>query len=176
MEKVVISLGANLGNRLENLNSARQAITERIGSVEACSKLYETKALLKPGAPLEFDKPYLNACLLVLTEMEPFKLLGQLKEIELELGRVPSRTRWAPRPIDLDIILYGEKLLESESLEIPHPEISNRDFILQGICEIDSDLTCPKSGLAYSEVLKKFKNPLVEFQTKESSLDWPYRN
>ena len=88
---------------------------------------------------------FLNMAISVETELEPRELLEALHEIEAELDRV-RLIRWGPRTIDLDIIFYGERIIDEEDLHIPHIDFMNRDFVLSPIAEIAPDLTDPRSG------------------------------
>ena len=108
--------------------------------VEAVSSLYESPP--QPPAP---PPSYYNAAARVTTSLEPDALLRHLKRIERRLGR-KDRARWSPRPIDLDIALYDDLVLETDTLTIPHPRIAERAFVLQPLLDLDPDLTHPVTG------------------------------
>jgi len=109
-------------------------------SVDAVSSLYESPP--QPPAP---PPSYYNAAARVTTLLEPEALLGHLKRIERRLGR-KDRARWSPRPIDLDIALYDDLILETDTLTIPHPRIVERAFVLQPLLDLDAALTHPRTG------------------------------
>lgn len=134
-----IGLGSNLGNRLENLESAARALAARL---ERVSPVYTTPALRPLGAPDEWDIPYKNAVAELTWDSGPEELLGWLKSIERDLGR-KAADRWAPRVIDLDILLLGDLLLEREDLSIPHPGIHARAFVLDPLKDLAPTLTLP---------------------------------
>ena len=103
------------------------------------SSAYETEPV---GEIL--DQPYfLNACLRVRTELEPVALLDACKAIEVEQGRMFGGPRHGPRPLDVDLLLLGDLVLESERLTLPHPEVASRRFVLLPLLELDPDLALP---------------------------------
>ena len=105
--------------------------------VEAVSSLYETE----PEGPAQ--PPFLNSVCRIETGLEPPSLLRFLKDLEHEIGRRPGGKRWGPRPIDLDILLYEDRVLEGEELTVPHPRMSERAFVLVPLAEIAPDARLP---------------------------------
>ena len=150
MTKVYAGLGSNLGNREANLVRA-------IARIDACedicvkekSGFYETKPV---GGPPQPD--YLNCAIVLEMEIEPQALLKEFKKIEGELGRKPD-VRWGPRIIDLDILLYGERVVNDNNLKIPHERMHERIFVLEPLCEISPDIRHPVLGRKISEILKE---------------------
>lgn len=129
MTAVVIALGSNLGDRLANLRAAVAAMEAGGITITARSSVWETP-------PVPADQPeYLNAVVAGHTEEAPLPLLASLKAIEHEMGRRPGR-RWGPRPIDLDILFYGDAPFESPALSIPHPRLAGRSFVLAPLAEV----------------------------------------
>lgn len=129
MTRVVIALGSNLGDRAANLRAALRELDARGVSIDARSSIWETP-------PVPGDQPrYLNAVVASETALEPEPLLDLLKHIEWQLGRRPSR-RWGPRPIDLDLLFWGDSRYESERLVVPHPRIAERAFVLAPLAEV----------------------------------------
>jgi 2-amino-4-hydroxy-6-hydroxymethyldihydropteridine diphosphokinase len=127
-----IALGANLGDRLQNIQSALALLGETEGvSVTAVSLLLENPAV---GGPPN-SPPFLNAAAELKTTLGSHALLHRLLEIERQLGRV-RRERWEPRPIDLDLLLYGDQIISSQELVVPHPLMHERRFVLQPLAEI----------------------------------------
>jgi 2-amino-4-hydroxy-6-hydroxymethyldihydropteridine diphosphokinase len=131
-----IGLGSNLGDRLGHLQAAVKALSARGLEPAAISSVYESDAL---GPP---QPDYLNAVVSVSTSLPPSELLEALKAIEGELGRRQGE-RWGPREIDLDLLLYGDEMLEEEGLSVPHPEMTKRSFVLLPLLEIAPDLDLP---------------------------------
>lgn len=129
MTAVYIALGSNLGDRLANLRAAVAALDERGIAVTARSSVWET-----PPVPVD-QPPFLNAAVAVETSLEPAALLRELKAIEHALGR-RTGPRWGPRPIDLDILFYGDERFETPELTVPHPRIAERAFVLAPLSDI----------------------------------------
>jgi 2-amino-4-hydroxy-6-hydroxymethyldihydropteridine diphosphokinase len=140
-----IGLGSNLGARLPALLSACAAVRE-LGQIAAVSSLYETRAL----GPAQGD--FLNAAVLLRTDLRPDALLEKLLGIEQGLGRV-RRERWGPRTIDLDILWSPDLVVASPSLEIPHRELGNRAFALRPLLDVVPDARDPKTLQPYRKLL-----------------------
>ena len=139
--KAYISLGSNLGDRAEALDQAVQRLRRRPGlRVTALSPVYETE----PEGIVDQPK-FLNQVVELATELDPDVLLGVLRGIENELGRV-RRERWGPRTIDLDLLLYGDRRIESPTLQVPHPRMLERRFVLEPLADVAPDLVIPGSG------------------------------
>ncbi|HNX24087.1 MAG TPA: 2-amino-4-hydroxy-6-hydroxymethyldihydropteridine diphosphokinase [Spirochaetota bacterium] len=147
MAIVYIGLGSNMGNRKEYLRNAVINILKQTGAaLMAESSIKETKAV-----DFEDQPDFLNQIIKIQTEMEPQTLLKILKKIEEDMGRI-YRFSKGPREIDLDILLYDDIIISESMLKIPHPQILKRDFILEHLIELDSDLIEPVSKRKYSEV------------------------
>ena len=136
--RVVIALGANLGDKEKTISKAQKQIG-KIRGVElvANSKKYRSEALTENG--IDPNQPeYINAVSLIDTTLSPKKLLSRLNEIENKFGRVRS-AKWAARTLDLDIIIFGTSIVETKSLSIPHPRAHERAFVLIPWLEIDPE-------------------------------------
>jgi 2-amino-4-hydroxy-6-hydroxymethyldihydropteridine diphosphokinase len=154
MPVATIALGANLpssaGPPDATLAAALQQIAS-LGRVVACSSLYSTE-------PVGFaDQPrFLNAVIALETDLEPHLLLNALLSIERLFGRDRAGSiQNGPRTLDLDILLYGDHILTEPSLEIPHPRLAERAFVLVPLAEIAPDLRIPPSGLTAARLLAK---------------------
>ncbi len=143
-----IALGSNLGDRTKNLRTALEMLsqTDRI-KIDAVSAIYETAPVGGPEQGL-----YLNACAAMTTELPPTKLLLAMLDIEEELGR-EREVRWGPRTIDLDLLLYGKVMMKTPLLELPHPRIDERDFVLIPLADIAPDLIIPGLSQPVSMIL-----------------------
>ncbi len=151
MERVFIALGSNLGDREENLDRALEAMAA-IVDITARSSIYETD----PAYVL--DQPsFLNMVIAGETGLRAGPLLGELKRIEAEIGRVPTR-RNGPRVIDLDILYYGDQVMKTDSLIVPHPRIAERSFVLEPLCEIAPEWRHPVLKMTSRELLAALKN------------------
>jgi len=142
VKKVFIGMGSNLNDPVQQLT---QACTE-IAAVEniylrKISSLYRNPPLGPPDQP-----DYVNAVVEIATALSPEALLAELQAIEEMHGRVRGGERWAARPLDLDILLYGEKIIRSEALTIPHLGLYERAFVLYPLMEIAPDLEVPGHG------------------------------
>lgn len=130
-----LSLGSNMGDRAEQLETALAAIN-RIPATHVVSKspIYETKAWGKTDQP-----DYLNMVAEITTQLEPQQLLRHLKDIETRQGRIEGE-KWGPRPVDIDILLFGNRQLRTASLVIPHLHMWERAFVLRPLADIAPDL------------------------------------
>lgn len=134
---VYLGLGSNLGDRRQNLSAALNQIEPEV-HVEAVSALYETD----PVGPQ--DQPaYYNAACRAVTRLTPRALLERVKAVERALGR-QAGPRWGPRLIDIDILLYGEELVDEDGLRIPHPELARRAFVLGPLVEVAAGVVHPE--------------------------------
>lgn len=134
-----LGLGSNVGDSLANLRAARAALDDHGVAVVACSSVYRTAPV---GEVL--DQPdFLNACIRVETSLGPEELLDAAKTVERSLGRAPGDARHAPRPIDVDVLLLGGRDHRSARLELPHPDITHRRFVLDPLLELDAELALP---------------------------------
>jgi 2-amino-4-hydroxy-6-hydroxymethyldihydropteridine diphosphokinase len=131
-----LSLGTNLGNRLDNLKHVLESLKE-FCQVVACSSVYETDPWGYEDQPI-----FYNQVVKIETILEPIQLLRVIKKIELEMGRIPTFL-YGPRLIDIDILLYDELVMNSPELMIPHPQMKSRAFVLSPLEEIAPDLVLP---------------------------------
>ena len=133
MPTTYLSLGSNLGDRRQLLHTAINEIAERVGRVEAISSCIETE-------PVGFDSVhlFLNMAVRVMTELNPYELLKVLKQLERDLGRTRKSHDGVhyDRTIDIDILLYDNLEVNSEELQIPHPRMWERDFVMRPLKEI----------------------------------------
>ena len=131
LNRALISLGSNLGDKSANLKQAIDAIQALIGDIEFISTFYES-------APWGYDSEnqFLNACVTCYTHFSPLELLAQLKQIEQNMGRIKTVSGYEDRCIDLDIVFYNNVEIETEQLTIPHPHFKSREFVMIPLLEI----------------------------------------
>jgi 2-amino-4-hydroxy-6-hydroxymethyldihydropteridine diphosphokinase len=149
MAEVFLGLGSNLGNRASNLAAARAALARGALTNTSASSIYETE----PWGPVRQGR-YLNQVVSGSSELPPRALLAKLFEIERALGRDRAREeRYGPRTIDLDILLYGDLTMQEPELQIPHPRMMERPFVLVPLAEIAPDLAV--NGVAIRDALAR---------------------
>ena len=139
MSRVFLGLGANIGNREENLRYALRLLVARCRIVSV-SSLYGSPAVVLDGAPPGPD--FVNAVCEVETELPPTELLAYAKEIEHAIGRRRA-PRWSARPIDIDILLWGDEIIETPELRVPHPHMLERAFVVVPLAEIAPEVVHP---------------------------------
>lgn len=148
-----IGLGSNIGDRAANLKRALDRLKARQGlKVKKASSLYEAEPVGLKGQPW-----YLNAVVEVETSLSPEGLFKVCQEIETEMGR-RRETRWGPRVIDLDILLYGNNIIDEEDLKIPHPRMHTRRFVLVPLAEIAPEAIHPAFKKTVSSLLGELKD------------------
>ncbi len=147
MKLVYIALGSNLGNRAENLRIAREQIDAEDLHVLRASSVYET-------APRDVeDQPwFLNQVIECETDLFPRQLLARLQKIERAMGRKRTIAR-GPREIDLDILLFGDAVVKAAELEVPHPRLAERRFVLEPLAELVPDKRHPGTRRTMREML-----------------------
>ena len=148
ISEIFLSLGSNIGQRLDNLQRAVNSLGQYV-SVEAIAPVYDTE----PWGLVEQPR-FLNCCIKGRTRLDPESLLSVCKEIESSMGREPG-VRWGPRLIDIDILYFNDIRSKTFRLQIPHPEIADRAFVLAPLADIAPDLRDPKSERTVGEMLAK---------------------
>jgi 2-amino-4-hydroxy-6-hydroxymethyldihydropteridine diphosphokinase len=134
-----LGLGSNVGERRANLQAVVQRLPRHGVTVVRSSSTYDTEPV-----GLVLDQPdFLNACLEIETKHEPAELLAACKKVEQEVGRHAGGPRHGPRVIDVDVLLLGDLVYESERLTLPHREVMSRRFVLVPLLELDPELTLP---------------------------------
>jgi 2-amino-4-hydroxy-6-hydroxymethyldihydropteridine diphosphokinase len=131
MNKIVLLLGGNLGDKYAILNEAEEILLERLGSVELYSSFYETEAW-----GFETENIFLNKVLVIRTHYTSEQSLRICQKIELELGRVRKENRYSSRLIDIDLLFFNKDIVNTEDLILPHPRIQERRFVLEPLNEI----------------------------------------
>lgn len=154
MYSVFLLLGSNEGNRLKHLSEAYTIIGQSVGRICDHSEIYETEAWGKDGLP-----PHLNQAVHLQTEFEPIELLAELQRIEIVLGR-ERKEKWGVRKIDIDIIYFENFIIQRPQLQIPHPLMHQRRFVLTLITEIAPNFLHPVFLKTNQELLNELNDPL----------------
>jgi 2-amino-4-hydroxy-6-hydroxymethyldihydropteridine diphosphokinase len=141
-----LGLGANLGDRRAALQAAVDGLAERGVMATASSSVYETD----PVGEVADQPDFLNACIAIVTDHPPSALLAACREVERALGRAQSgdagHVRHGPRPIDVDVLLLGDRVVRTPELSVPHPDLLQRRFVLIPLLELDLGLRTPGGG------------------------------
>jgi 2-amino-4-hydroxy-6-hydroxymethyldihydropteridine diphosphokinase len=148
-----ISVGSNLGDRLQNCRKGIAALTESGNSrILAQSRIYMTE-------PVDYKDQnwFINMMIKLETELDPFQLLDHIEGIQRAAGRLKDPVRYGPRILDLDIILYDDRIIDSERLVVPHPRMHKRRFVLEPICDIDPAVVHPVLKQEMQSLLKRLE-------------------
>lgn len=146
IKHVYLHTGSNMGDREDNLRQANGLIEQYIGKIKEASHLYETQAWGKTDQP-----DFINQALMVETHQSPQEVLKNIFKIEELMGRVRSE-KWASRVIDIDILLYGNQIINDKDLKIPHPHLHERNFVLVPLMEIAGEVEHPVMKLPIEEI------------------------
>ncbi|PWA06768.1 2-amino-4-hydroxy-6-hydroxymethyldihydropteridine diphosphokinase [Flavobacterium psychrotolerans] len=147
--QVILALGSNQGNRLENIQSAVESIHNEVGTVVKVSRLYET-----PAWGFE-SEPFYNCALVMNTSLSAQEILAKILDLEKKLGRIRSKNEgYQPRTIDIDLIAFNEEVIETENLQVPHPLMQERLFVLLPMRDLNLDWRHPIFKKYLPELLK----------------------
>lgn len=146
---VFISVGSNLGDKLDNCLKGIDALSE-----SGESKLLATSRFFRTS-PVDYVEQdwFVNAAVKIATRLAPLELLDQLAAIQQRMGRKADAIRFGPRVLDLDILIYDDRVIRTSRLEIPHPRMHKRAFVLQPICDIDPTIIHPVLGQTVGDLL-----------------------
>jgi 2-amino-4-hydroxy-6-hydroxymethyldihydropteridine diphosphokinase/dihydropteroate synthase len=142
---VFLSLGSNLGDRHDNLRRAIAMLEQKGNRLLRVSPVIETPALLPEDAPWEWNMPFLNMAIEMQASCTPEEFRGAIADIQTTLGR-SNESRWSPRPVDIDILLWGREIIETDTLTIPHLDLHRRHFVLTPMIALEPTLTIPGKG------------------------------
>jgi 2-amino-4-hydroxy-6-hydroxymethyldihydropteridine diphosphokinase/dihydropteroate synthase len=139
---IYLGLGSNLGDRRKNISEAIRLLERSGVTILKISPIIETPALLIEDSPSEWDLPFLNIVIFCRVSKDPELLYLEIKKVESQLGRVNNK-KWSPRSIDIDILTWGDKIISSENLSIPHPKLKERNFVLTPLLSLNPKLRIP---------------------------------
>lgn len=159
---IYLGMGTNTGSRMENLLAAIDALSPEV-QVMRRSPIYQT-----PPWGYTDQPDFLNLVLEATTSLPPQPLLDHLKNVEARIGRT-ANFRWGPREIDIDILFYGQLVSEEEGLEVPHPRLHERAFVLVPLSDLTTDLIHPKMHKTVAELLAQIDTQGIEPYAPEDS-------
>ncbi|MBT8234190.1 MAG: 2-amino-4-hydroxy-6-hydroxymethyldihydropteridine diphosphokinase [Saprospiraceae bacterium] len=154
MNELILHLGTNQGSRIRNLDLCQLLINQQIGFVESVSSDYETEAWGNTDQP-----SFINRALLLQCRLSPEEVLKKIHIIESKLGRI-RKIKWGPRIIDIDIIFFGQQIIENPNLKIPHTELTNRNFVLIPLMDICPSFIHPILNKTVKDIYKVSKDTL----------------
>ncbi len=157
--RAVVLTGSNMGDSEGSLSAARELLGREVGKIAAVSGIYESE----PWGDMEDGGgAFLNQVLVLETSLEPLELLDRTQAIERRLGRTDKgdgrgRRVYKPRTIDVDILYYGEQIINTERLTVPHPMMAEREFVLVPLAEVMPDAKHPVTGKTAAEMLSELR-------------------
>jgi 2-amino-4-hydroxy-6-hydroxymethyldihydropteridine diphosphokinase len=162
MTTIYLALGSNVGNSAQNLTKAIDLLSPALDNIQQ-APLYISKAV----GYTDQDN-FFNTAISGQTELLPQALLQFIDEVEQQVGRV-KRFKWGPREIDIDIIFYGNRVLEAENLTIPHPNFRERDFVLQPLVDLNGEMVDPVSQKTLRQLLDRLDPAQLSITNKVKS-------
>jgi 2-amino-4-hydroxy-6-hydroxymethyldihydropteridine diphosphokinase len=161
VNEAFLLIGGNIGNRLQYLSRAREILLTLPLTIERTSAIYETEAW-----GIEAQEKFLNQVLRIKTGLSPTALLSAVLSIEEKMGR-KRQLKYGPRTIDIDILFYNKEIIHSTKLNIPHPQLQNRRFVLVPLVEIAPELEHPVLHKNLTELLNDCNDPLDVYKFNE---------
>jgi 2-amino-4-hydroxy-6-hydroxymethyldihydropteridine diphosphokinase len=163
MNTIAIGIGTNQGDRILSVSIVLKKMLHHGLKIIKVSSLYESEAF-----GYQSDNLFINAVVKVETQLNPFEVLEILMGIEEEMGRIRLQEGYSDRPMDLDILAVGKEIIDTESLQVPHPRIINRAFVLVPFYEVWSDWQHPKLGVSIELMVQKVQHQIlkkIEFES-----------
>ncbi|NNM95210.1 MAG: 2-amino-4-hydroxy-6-hydroxymethyldihydropteridine diphosphokinase [Bacteroidia bacterium] len=150
MNNAYLSLGSNIGNRHKYIERALHLLEGSGSTIVMASAPYETQPWKMSGGNF-----FINRAVLLRTPLKPLQLLGLMMDIEKRLGRKRTDQQYAPRTLDIDLLLYNDEIINSPKLLVPHPHLAERRFVLEPLCEIAPGVMHPTLGKSIKQLLEQ---------------------
>jgi len=163
MNTIAIGIGTNQGDRILSVSIVLKKMLHHGLKIIKVSSLYESEAV-----GYQSDNLFINAVVKVETQLNPFEVLEILMGIEEEMGRIRLQEGYSDRPMDLDILAVGKEIIDTENLQVPHPRIINRAFVLVPFYEVWSDWQHPKLGVSIELMVQKVQHQILKKNEFES--------
>jgi len=163
MNTIAIGIGTNQGDRILSVSIVLKKMLHHGLKIIKVSSLYESEAV-----GYQSDNLFINAVVKVETQLNPFEVLEILMGIEEEMGRIRLQDGYSDRPMDLDILAVGKEIIDTENLQVPHPRIINRAFVLVPFYEVWCDWQHPKLGVSIELMVQKVQHQIlkkIEFES-----------
>lgn len=158
MPHIILGLGSNVGDSEDYLRRTVTVLHPLLESMR-CSAVYSSPAMLPEDAPESWDKPFLNMAIAGNTSQSALAWLTRLKQLETTLGRQETG-RWGPREIDIDLLAYGNEIIETDTLHIPHPGLLERQFVLKPVRDVAPDWHYPRPGIHQGKTIREIADLL----------------
>lgn len=159
-ENVYLTIGGNIEDRIQYLNSTKGLINKHLGEIQQTSSIYET-----PPWGFEAENDFLNQALIIKSKLDAKSLIEKIMRIEEKLGRVRSGDHYTSRTVDIDIIFYGNSTINSKHLQIPHPKMHLRNFVLLPLNEIAPKFTHPLYNKTIESLTKECQDESICYKT-----------
>jgi 2-amino-4-hydroxy-6-hydroxymethyldihydropteridine diphosphokinase len=157
MNTIAIGIGTNQGDRILSVSIVLKKMLHHGLKIIKVSSLYESEAF-----GYQSDNLFINAVVKVETQLNPFEVLEILMGIEEEMGRIRLQEGYSDRPMDLDILAVGKEIIDTENLQVPHPRIINRAFVLVPLLEVWPEWVNPQTGVSIETMAKQVQNQILQ--------------
>ena len=157
MNTIAIGIGTNQGDRILSVSIVLKKMLHHGLKIIKVSSLYESEAV-----GYQSDNLFINAVVKVETQLNPFEVLEILMGIEEEMGRIRLQEGYSDRPMDLDILAVGKEIIDTENLQVPHPRIINRAFVLVPLLEVWPEWVNPQTGVSIETMAKQVQNQILQ--------------
>ncbi|NDF11285.1 MAG: 2-amino-4-hydroxy-6-hydroxymethyldihydropteridine diphosphokinase [Proteobacteria bacterium] len=165
---VILGLGSNMGDRMGFLTRAVQSLSKHVLKDMMVSPIYASDAEVPEGADTSYHQPFYNIAVAGKTDKAAFDVLKSIRELEAQIGFHDHTRKWAPREIDIDILAYGDQIIEDKTLVVPHPQLMKRPFALLPLLDVAPEWRHPLTKETAASVATQWKRAGVPFATTKT--------